>query len=226
MLVSLCRVLAAARAGRGLTQGDPDLLTAGGGILTRFLRPLFRMIRHSWQMYPLGFLFGLGFDTATEVAVLGISAVGASHGMSIWSILVFPALFVAGMSLVDTSDGILMLGAYGWAFVRPLRKVYYNVTITLMSVVVAVCVGGVEMLGLIGHEFHLRGWLWTAISTLNAHFGAVGIATIGLFIGGWALSVLLYRALGVEQWDPAGSSDRGELTGDGRLAPAAAVGES
>ncbi len=99
-------------------------------------------------MYPLGFLFGLGFDTATEIGLLGISAREASHGLPIWSILVFPALFTAGMTLIDTTDSILMLGAYGWAFVKPIRKLYYNMTITFVSVVVALLVGGIEALGL------------------------------------------------------------------------------
>jgi nickel/cobalt transporter (NiCoT) family protein len=98
-------------------------------------------------MYPLGFLFGLGFDTATESGLLGISAAEASKGLSMWSILVFPVLFTAGMSLVDTSDGFLMVGAYGWAFVNPLRNLYYNLTITGVSVIVAVVVGAVEALG-------------------------------------------------------------------------------
>lgn len=225
VLISLWRVLRDARAGHGLTHVDPESLTVAGGILTRFLRPLVRMVLHSWQMYPLGFLFGLGFDTATEIAVLGIAAIGASHGMSIWSILVFPALFVAGMSVVDTSDGILMLGAYGWAFVRPLRKVYYNVTITLMSVVVAVGVGGIETLGLVGRELHLHGRLWTAVGTLNEHFGVVGLATIGLFMGGWALAVVLYRVLGVENWESPPSHELSELVSDVRLASAAPGGE-
>src|SRR6202000_2415781 len=100
------------------------------------------LIERSWQMYPLGMLFGLGFDTATEVGILGISATQAAQGMSIWSILVFPALFTAGLAVMDTSDSILMLGAYGWAFVKPIRKIYYNLTITAVSVVVAVVVGG------------------------------------------------------------------------------------
>ena len=95
------------------------------------------MITRSWHMYPLGMLFGLGFDTATEIGVLGISAAEASKGLPFWSILVFPALFAAGMSLIDTTDNILMLGAYGWAFVKPIRKLYYNMTITCVSVVVA-----------------------------------------------------------------------------------------
>ncbi len=102
---------------------------------------MFAMITRSWHMYPLGALFGLGFDTATEIGLLGISAAEVSKGLSIWSIMVFPALFAAGMSLIDTTDNILMLGAYGWAFVKPVRKLYYNLTITFVSVIVAVVVG-------------------------------------------------------------------------------------
>jgi len=116
--------------------------------LGRLFRGLFRLVDHSWQMYFVGFLFGLGFDTATEVGLLGISATEATQGLPIWSILVFPTLFTAGMALVDTTDSILMLGAYGWAYVKPIRKLYYNMTITFVSVLVAVLVGGVEVLGL------------------------------------------------------------------------------
>ena len=103
-------------------------------------------------MYPIGFLFGLGFDTATEIGLLGISATQAAQGMSFWTILVFPALFTAGMSLMDTTDSVLMTGAYGWAFVNPIRKLWYNLTITAASVVVALFIGGVEALGLIGDK--------------------------------------------------------------------------
>src|SRR6185312_3651345 len=112
----------------------------------RVFRPMFGMVRTGWHMYPLGLLFGLGFDTATEIGLLGISAVEASKGMPIWSILVFPALFTAGMCLLDTTDSILMVGAYGWAFTKPIRKLYYNLTITFVSVVVALLVGGIEAL--------------------------------------------------------------------------------
>ena len=108
-------------------------------------------------MYFVGFLFGLGFDTATEVGLLGISATEASKGLPIWSIMVFPALFTAGMALIDSTDSILMLGAYGWAFVKPIRKLYYNMTITFVSVIVAVFIGGIEALGLIGDQFKLQG---------------------------------------------------------------------
>ena len=134
-------------------------------------------------MYPLGVLFGLGFDTATEVGVLGISATQAAQGMSIWSIMVFPALFTAGMSLMDTSDSILMLGAYGWAFVKPIRKLYYNLTITAVSVVVAVVVGVLEALNFVGDQLGLTdgGGFWGAIGTINDNFGILGYVIVGIF---------------------------------------------
>jgi high-affinity nickel-transport protein len=150
-------------------------------------------------MYPLGLLFGLGFDTATEVGLLGISAAQAGQGLPIWSILVFPALFTAGMALVDTTDGILMLGAYGWAFIRPLRKLYYNLTITLVSVLVAVMVGGVEALGLLADQLALQGPFWNAIGALNDHFGIIGYLIIGIFAGAWALSAAIYRWRGYDR---------------------------
>ena len=120
---------------------------------------MFAIITRSWHMYPLGLLFGLGFDTATEIGLLGISAAEASKGLPLWSILVFPALFAAGMSLIDTTDNILMLGAYGWAFIKPVRKLYYNMTITFVSVVVALVVGGIEALGLLAGQFRSAGAL-------------------------------------------------------------------
>ena len=149
-------------------------------------------------MYPLGFLFGLGFDTATEVGLLGISAAEASSGMPVWSILVFPALFTAGMALVDTTDSILMLGAYGWAFVKPIRKLYYNLTITAVSVVVALLVGGIEALGLVGDNSALRAF-WDFIGALNDNFGALGYMIIGIFVASWLISVVIYRAKGYEK---------------------------
>jgi len=147
-------------------------------------------------MYPLGFLFGLGFDTATEIGLLGISAGEAAKGLSMWSILAFPALFTAGMSLVDTSDGILMLGAYGWAFVNPVRKLFYNLSITLISVVVAVVVGGIEVLGLVAEKLSLTGGLWNAVNKAADNFGVLGYLVIGIFIASWFVSFVLYRAMG------------------------------
>ena len=151
------------------------------------------MITRSWHMYPLGILFGLGFDTATEIGVLGISAAEASKGLSLWAILVFPALFAAGMSLIDTTDSILMLGAYGWAFVKPIRKLYYNITITSVSVVVAFAVGGIEFLGLMAEQFHLKGRFWSFVGKLNDNFGTLGYIIIGLFVAGWIIAIAIYK---------------------------------
>src|SRR5471032_3401877 len=145
-----------------------------------------------------GFLFGLGFDTASEIALMGISASQASQGLSPWSIMVFPLLFSAGMSLVDTLDGHLMLGAYGWAYLKPIRKIYYNMTITLVSVVVAVVIASIEALGLISDKLELKGPLWEMIGSLNDNFGTLGYMIIAIFAISWALSVLIYRLKGFD----------------------------
>jgi high-affinity nickel-transport protein len=146
-------------------------------------------------MYPIGLLFGLGFDTATEVGLLGVSATQAAQGLSIWSILVFPALFTAGMTLLDTTDSVVMLGAYGWAFAKPIRKLYYNLTITAASVAVAAIVGGLETLNLIGGHFGLTegDGFWGAVGALNDNFGALGYVVVGVFIFAWLVSAVIYR---------------------------------
>ncbi len=176
---------------------------ANGGFFARIFRRLFGLIGRSWHMYPLGFLFGLGFDTATEVALLGITAAQASSGLSMWSILIFPALFTAGMTLLDTTDSVLMVRAYGWAFVKPVRKLYYNMTITFVSVVVAVLVGGIEALGLIGEKFGLRGGLWDFIGALNDELEMLGYLIVAIFIGSWLLSMLVYRLKGYDRIEVA-----------------------
>lgn len=181
------------RRGEPYVEEDFNMLLAGRGIMARLFRPMFRMIRRSWHMYPLGFLFGLGFDTATEIGLLGISAAEASRGLPFWSILVFPILFAAGMSLIDTTDNILMLGAYGWAFVKPIRKLYYNLTITSVSVIVALVVGGIEVLGLLGGHFHLEGWWWRQVARLNGNFGTLGYFIVGLFALSWIASIAFYK---------------------------------
>ena len=137
----------------------------------------------------------MGFDTATEVALFGISAVQASNGASLATILVFPALFAAGMTLIDTTDGVLMLGAYGWAFMKPVRKLHYNLTITAVSVVVALVVGGLETLNLIGDELGLTdgGGFWGAIGAINDNFGILGYIIIGVFLVAWIGSVIFYK---------------------------------
>ncbi|HEX3066425.1 MAG TPA: HoxN/HupN/NixA family nickel/cobalt transporter, partial [Dongiaceae bacterium] len=193
ILSGVVRSFRRVKAGGRYVEEDLNALLAGRGLLARLFRPLFAMISHSWQMYPLGLLFGLGFDTATEIGLLGISAAEASKGLPVWSILVFPALFTAGMSLVDTADGILMLGAYGWAYIKPIRKLYYNMTITAVSVVVALLVGGIEVLGLIANKFDLAGGFWDLIGDLNDNFGSLGYLIIGIFAASWLVASVIYR---------------------------------
>ena len=206
VLISVWRTFQAVKSGEAFHEDDFDLLLNNRGFLARIFRPLFRVVTKSWHMFPIGFLFGLGFDTATEVALFGISATQAANGASFGTLLVFPALFTAGMTLIDTTDGVLMLGAYGWAFMKPVRKLYYNITITAVSVVVAVLIGGIETLGLIGDTFKLEGRFWEAIGSLNDNFGTLGYVIIGVFALAWLLSVVIYRAKGYDELDVKVSS--------------------
>ena len=201
VLRSVLRAFRRVRRGEPYVDEDLDMLLANRGFLARIFRPLFRLVTRSWHMYPLGFLFGLGFDTATEVGLLGISAAGAAQGMSIWSILVFPALFTAGMTLIDTTDGILMLGAYDWAFVKPIRKLYYNLIITLLAVVIAVVIGGIEALGLLKEQLNLSGGFWDVVGLLNDNFNSLGFIIIGVFIVAWIGSIIVYRYMGYDELD-------------------------
>ena len=187
------------RQGASLEASGLDEVLAGTGVLARLLRPLFRAITHSWQMYPLGFLFGLGFDTATEIGVLALSATQVSRGMSSWQVMVFPALFTAGMALVDTMDSALMAHAYGWAFINPLRKLWYNLTITSASIGVALLIGAVEVLGLLSARLSLSGPFWAAIAALNGGFGYLGFAVVGLFVLCWISSLAVYRLRGYDR---------------------------
>jgi High-affinity nickel permease len=173
-------------------------LPAQGGVMNWLFGATFRLVSKSWQMYLVGFLFGLGFDTATEIGVLGISAASASHGMSVWSIMIFPALFASGMALVDTLDNLLMVGAYGWAFNKPQRKLYYNMTITGTSVVVALFIGGLEALGLLMDKFALSGGVWDVIGAVNDNLGNAGFVVVGLFVACWLISMVNYRWRGYD----------------------------
>ena len=195
VLVAVWRSFSAVRRGERFIAEDLDLALAGRGLLARLFRGLFRIVGRSWQMYPIGLLFGLGFDTATEVGLLGVSATQAAQGLSIWSILVFPALFTAGMTLLDATDSVLMVGAYGWAFSKPIRKLYYNLTITAASVAVAAIVGGLETLNLIGGHFGLISGdgFWGAVGALNDNFGALGYLVVGVFVLAWLVSAIIYR---------------------------------
>jgi high-affinity nickel-transport protein len=193
ILISIWRTFQAVKRGEPFVDEDLNLILAKRGFFGRIFRSIFRLVTHSWQMYFVGFLFGLGFDTATEVGVLGISAASAAKGLPIWSILVFPALFTCGMALVDSLDSVLMVGAYGWAFVKPIRKLYYNITITSVSVLVALVVGGIETLGLVGGQLNLKGTFWSWTNSLNNHFGTIGFVVIAVFVLSWIASILIYR---------------------------------
>jgi high-affinity nickel-transport protein len=203
VLVAVYKSFQAVRRGEPFVDEDFDLLLNSRGFLTRIFRPLFGLVTKSWHMLLIGFLFGLGFDTATEVALFGISAAQATDGVSLSTILVFPLLFTAGMTLIDTTDGVLMLGAYGWAFMKPIRKLYYNMTITAVSVLVAVVVGGLETLNLIGDQFGLTdgGGFWGAIGDINDNFGVLGYVIIGIFALSWLASIVIYRARGYDKLD-------------------------
>jgi nickel/cobalt transporter (NiCoT) family protein len=200
---SVWRTFRHVRNGGAYVDEDFDLLLNQRGFASRLFRPLFKLIHRSWHMFPLGFLFGLGFDTATEVALLGISATQAAKGVPIWTIMLFPALFAAGMALIDTTDGILMLGAYDWAFVKPIRKLYYNLIITLLAVVIAVVIGGIEALGLMKEQLNLSGGLWNIVGLLNANFNNIGFIIIGVLILAWIGSIIVYRYMGYDKLETA-----------------------
>ena len=193
ILKSVYRTFQRVKQGGQFADEDLNLVLARRGFFGRLFRNLFRLIERSWQMYLVGFLFGLGFDTATEVGLLGISATEATRGLSLWSILVFPTLFMAGMALVDSTDSILMLGAYGWAFLKPIRKLYYNMTITFVSILVALLIGGIEVLGLFGDQLKIHGAVWSLIGSLNGNFGIIGFVIIGVFVASWIVSIMIYR---------------------------------
>jgi len=188
------------RRGEQIRDEDVDALLQQRGWLARLFRPLFKLIARSWQLFPIGFLFALGFETASEVSLFGVST-EASRLVSNWAILIFPALFAAGMTLIDTLDGVLMLGAYGWAYRNPVRKLFYNVTITTISVLVALVICGVETLGLLAGHLGFEGTVWGWISGLSANFGALGYGIVALFAVSWIVSLLIYHANGFARRD-------------------------
>jgi nickel/cobalt transporter (NiCoT) family protein len=182
-----------ARRGEAIAEHELDHLLSSRGFLARLFRPLFRIVSRSWQMLPIGFLFGLGFDTATEITLFALAASQVAGGASFVTVMIFPALFTAGMTLIDTTDSVLMVGAYGWAFLNPLRKIWYNLTITAISVLVALLIGGVEALSLIAEKLELGGRFWIMVGNLNDDLGNFGYLVITIFIGSWLVSYLIYR---------------------------------
>ena len=193
ILVDIYRTFREVKNGGEYNDKSVDESLNKRGLMGRFFRPLLKMTDSSWKMYPIGLLFGLGFDTATEVGLLGIAASTAGKGVPVAAILIFPALFTAGMSIMDTTDSILMLGAYGWAFEKPLRKLYYNLNITLISVIVAVVVGGIEALSIISNQLQLSGVVWDVLGNLSDNFGLIGVVIVLLFIVSWIVSTIIYK---------------------------------
>ncbi|HEX4206441.1 MAG TPA: HoxN/HupN/NixA family nickel/cobalt transporter [Ktedonobacteraceae bacterium] len=194
ILIEIFRTFRKLRRGEEYSEQTLEEFLSQRGLMARFFAPLLKATNRSWKMYPVGVLFGLGFDTATEVGILGVSALMATKGLPIWSILLFPLLFTVGMCLLDTTDGILMLGAYGWAFVKPVRKLYYNMNITLISVLVAFVVGTIEVLGIVsGPPLNLSGPFWGTVGNLSQNFNLIGYFIIGIFIVSWLVSTIIYR---------------------------------
>jgi nickel/cobalt transporter (NiCoT) family protein len=167
------------------------------GFLNRFLGRFAKSITKSWQIYPVGVLFGLGFDTATEVALLVLAGTSAAAGLPWYAILCLPVLFAAGMSLLDTIDGSFMNFAYGWAFSKPVRKVYYNIAITGLSVAVALIIGSIELLGLLAEQFGWSGGFWDWIGGIDLNI--VGFIIVGMFAGTWAIALLIWKYGRIEE---------------------------
>jgi len=201
-LINLVILLDIFRVYRRMKRGDYDRSALEnqlrtGGIMSRMFGRLFRLVDQSWQMYPIGFLFGLGFDTASEVALLAISAGAASQGLPFFAVVSLPILFAAGMSLMDTTDGAFMSKAYAWAFSNPVRKVFYNLTVTGLSVFVALFVGMVELLQILAKALDLKGGVWDAIGKLD--FGNMGFIIVGAFVVAWIAAFTLFKLRRVEE---------------------------
>ncbi|WP_328411102.1 HoxN/HupN/NixA family nickel/cobalt transporter [Nocardia sp. NBC_00403] len=196
VLVGILRVFRAMRAG-GYDEAALEEQLEKRGFMNRFFGGLMKSITKPWQMYPVGVLFGLGFDTATEVALLVLAGTSAAAGLPWYAILCLPILFAAGMSLFDTIDGSFMNFAYGWALSEPVRKVYYNITITVLSVVVALIIGTIELLGLLVDQLGWIGGLWDWIGGLNLN--SVGFVIVGLFVLTWGVALLVWRYGRIEE---------------------------
>ncbi|HEX6713156.1 MAG TPA: HoxN/HupN/NixA family nickel/cobalt transporter [Thermoleophilaceae bacterium] len=204
VLAGIVRVFRDMRRGV-LREDELEDLLRSRGLMNRLLGRFTRAVRKPWQMYPLGILFGLGFDTATEVALLFLAAGAAGAGLPWYAILCLPVLFAAGMSLLDTIDGSFMNFAYGWAFSKPVRKVYYNLTITALSVAVALIIGTIELLSIAAEQLSLRGGFWDWVSGIDLN--AVGYIVVALFVATWAVALAVWRFGRLEErWALPGSS--------------------
>jgi high-affinity nickel-transport protein len=196
ILLDIVRVYHRMRRGEYDRESLHQELVAGG-LMSRIFGRLFKLVTESWHMYPIGFLFGLGFDTASEVALLAISAGAAAQGLPFVAIISLPLIFAAGMSLMDTADGAFMSKAYAWAFSNPIRKVFYNLTVTALSVFVALFVGVVELSQLLIGHLGLKGWVFDAIGGLD--FASMGFVIVAAFVVTWVLAFLVFKVRRVEE---------------------------
>jgi high-affinity nickel-transport protein len=204
ILASILKMFREMRTGR-YNDAELEAQLAKRGLMNRVLGRFYRNVDAPWKMYPIGFLFGLGFDTATEVALLVLAGTAVVGGLPFYAVLSLPILFAAGMSMFDTADGCFMNFAYDWAFARPVRKVYYNLTITGLSVFVAFFVGAVELLGLLAQDGNLkgRGWSWLE----NFNINTAGFVIVGVFVLTWIVALSIWRWAKLEQkWDPANAT--------------------
>jgi len=203
-LINLAVLLDIVKMWRNVSRGgayDDQALEAflsNRGLIARLLKPLLKLVAHSWSMYLVGVLFGLGFDTASEILFLGIAASTAAHHVPLGYLLLLPALFTAGMCLIDTTDGVLMLGAYGWAFIKPIRKLYYNLNITLISVLIALGIGSIEGLQVLSGQLNWTGPFWDFVND-NLDFETLGYVIIGIFVVSWGVSTAFYKLRGYDQ---------------------------
>ena len=201
VLVGILRVFARLRRG-DYDEAELKQQLDNRGLLNRFLGRITNSITRSWHMYPVGLLFGLGFDTATEIALLVLAGTSAAAGLPWYAILCLPVLFTAGMCLLDTIDGTFINFAYGWAFANPARKIYYNITITGLSVAVALLIGSIELLDLFAGQLGWRGQFWDWLGGLDLN--TVGFIVVGLFVFTWAVAVLVWRYGRIEEkWTPS-----------------------
>jgi high-affinity nickel-transport protein len=201
ILAGIVKVFREMRSGR-FSDAELEEQLAKRGLMNRLLGPLNKRVDAPWKMYPIGLLFGLGFDTATEVAFLVLAGTAVISGLPFYAVLSLPFLFAAGMCLFDTADGCFMNFAYDWAFARPVRKVYYNLTITGLSVFVAFFIGTIEILGLVGQEAHLGGGFWALMAGFNIN--KAGLVIAGVFVLTWVIALAIWRFGQIEEkWDAA-----------------------
>ncbi len=208
ILVSILRVFRDLRSGK-FDNDELDEQLNKRGLMNRLLGGFARKIDTSWKMYPVGLLFGLGFDTATEVALLVLSGTAVASGLPFYAILSLPILFAAGMCLFDTLDGCFMNFAYGWAFSKPIRKVYYNLIITGLSVAVAFVIGTIEIVGLLSTEFHLHGAFWKTMANFNIN--RAGFIIVAMFVVTWLVALAIWRFGRIEsRWDRSADLTRSD----------------